>query len=158
MILVTVGTQFGFDRLIRWMDEWCRTNPGQDVLAQIGSGEYIPENMKWQRDIGPTEFSRALDTAMLVISHAGMGTIISSLLSEKPIVIVPRLGSLGEHRNDHQVATTKKFAGRRGIYVVTAQEELSSMIKAAASEPYKSEIDKELEQLMQRLSVEIGPP
>ena len=39
-----------------------------------------------------------------------MGTIITALELGKPILVVPRLGKLGETRNDHQVATAKRLA------------------------------------------------
>ncbi|MCU1089528.1 hypothetical protein K7565_19080 [Stenotrophomonas maltophilia] len=130
MILVTVGTQFGFDRLIQWMDSWALLNPGIDVYAQIGAGAYKPVHMRWAREIPPSEFPSTVARAKLIVSHAGMGTIISARLSSKNIVIVPRLASLGEHRNEHQLATARRFSDLPGCRVAESQEQLAAHLSA----------------------------
>jgi UDP-N-acetylglucosamine transferase subunit ALG13 len=38
-----------------------------------------------------------------------MGTIITVLEVGRPLLVVPRLGSLGETRNDHQVTTARRL-------------------------------------------------
>ncbi len=38
MILVTVGTDGPFDRLIRIVDDWACRNNRSDIFAQIGDG------------------------------------------------------------------------------------------------------------------------
>ena len=32
-----------------------------------------------------------------MVGHAGMGTIITALQSAKPLLVLPRIGALGEH-------------------------------------------------------------
>lgn len=130
MILVTVGTQFGFDRLIQWMDSWASLNPGIEVYAQIGAGAYKPVHMHWAREIPPSEFPSAVAKAKVIVSHAGMGTIISARLSSKCIVIVPRLASLGEHRNEHQLATARRFSDLPGCRVAESQEQLAAHLSS----------------------------
>jgi UDP-N-acetylglucosamine transferase subunit ALG13 len=53
-----------------------------------------------------------------------MGTILSALQWEKPILVMPRLASLGEQRNDHQLATAKQFSGLGKINVAMDETEL----------------------------------
>lgn len=126
MILVTVGTQFGFDRLIQWMDLWAAAHPDVDVFAQIGDGDFQPAHMRWTREISPIEFPSVISTASVTVSHAGMGTIISANLSSKPIIIVPRRAGLGEHRNEHQLATARRFSDLPGCRVAETQEQLDA--------------------------------
>ena len=59
-----------------------------------------------------------------MIAHAGMGSIITALELGKPIMVMPRRASLGEHRNDHQVATAKRFAEQGRIMVAFNEKEL----------------------------------
>lgn len=133
MIFLSVGTQLGFDRLVEAVDIWAQSLPSIDVYAQIGQGDYIPRNMGYCRYLSASEYTKIFENAKVVVSHAGMGTIISCLTQSKPIVIMPRLAELGEHRNDHQVATCKRFAAFPGCNIVYSVEELSSVLDNMAA-------------------------
>jgi UDP-N-acetylglucosamine transferase subunit ALG13 len=124
MIFVTVGTQGPFDRLIRTIDTWAGVRGKTDVFAQIGPSDYHSEHIRTERSIDPTEFRKRVESASLVIAHAGMGSIITALELGKQIVVMPRRASLGEHRNDHQVATAKRFAEQGRIIVALNETEL----------------------------------
>lgn len=120
MIFLTVGTQLPFDRLVKVVDEW---NNGQDpnrVFGQIADrseGSYDPLNFSFKAFVEPDEFAQHYADAKLIVAHAGMGSIISALTQQKPIVIMPRKANLNEHRNDHQLATAQQFESRKGVYV-----------------------------------------
>jgi UDP-N-acetylglucosamine transferase subunit ALG13 len=124
MIFATVGTQGQFDRLIRTIDEWAGARGRADVFAQTGPSDYHSEHIRTERFIDPTEFRRRVEAASLVISHAGMGSIITALELGKRIMVMPRRASLGEHRNDHQVATARRFAEQGRIMVAFTEQEL----------------------------------
>jgi UDP-N-acetylglucosamine transferase subunit ALG13 len=124
MIFVTVGTQGEFDRLIRTVDEWAGSRGRNDVFAQTGPSNYRPEHIRTERFIDPAEFRKSVEAASLVIAHAGMGSIITVLELGKQIIVMPRRASLGEHRNDHQVATAKRFAEQGRIRVALNEREL----------------------------------
>ena len=48
MIFLAVGTQFGFDRLVKVVDEAIGRQLIQDtVFAQIGPGSYLPKRMEY---------------------------------------------------------------------------------------------------------------
>ncbi|WP_028351403.1 glycosyltransferase [Bradyrhizobium murdochi] len=124
MIFATVGTQGQFDRLIRTIDEWAGAHGRTDVFAQTGPSDYHSKHIRAERFIDPTEFRKRVESASLVISHAGMGSIITALELGKRIIVMPRRASLGEHRNDHQLATAKRFAEQGCIMVAFTEHEL----------------------------------
>lgn len=118
MILLTVGTQFPFDRLVRAVDEWAISVGRTDIVAQIGPTNYKPRNMKCFSYVTPDEFRSLQENADLMIAHAGMGSILTALEFGKPILIMPRDHERGEHRNGHQFSTVKRFADTSGVYAV----------------------------------------
>jgi UDP-N-acetylglucosamine transferase subunit ALG13 len=125
MIFVTVGTQGHFDRLIRTVDEWASVRGTPDIFAQIGPSEYCCRNIRAERFIDAGEFRKQVESASLVVAHAGMGSIITALELGKRILVMPRRASLGEHRNNHQVATAKRFAEQGRIEVAFSEQELA---------------------------------
>jgi UDP-N-acetylglucosamine transferase subunit ALG13 len=133
MILLTVGTQLPFDRLVRLMDEIAPAL-GEPVIAQIGQGSYIPKNMTWHRLIQPVEFERYVSDARFIVSHAGIGSILTAERHNKPIVLFPRTSYLGEHRNEHQMATATMISGRPGVAVANDEAELRVAVHNPPSE------------------------
>lgn len=110
MLFLTIGTLFGFDRLVRAVDEAIGAGQIKDqVFAQIGPGTYLPRNMKYVQVLDKDDFERTLASADGLISHAGIGSINAALKSGRPMVVLPRLKRHGEHVNDHQLHTAKKF-------------------------------------------------
>ena len=132
MIFVTVGMQLGFDRLIRAMDDLAPTLD-MPVIAQIGNGDFSPRNMEARRRIAPGEFDELVGKARVVVSHAGIGTVLAAQRSGTPLVLVPRQAKLGEHRNDHQLATAKSLGNRPGILVAMTETELPHKLAEALS-------------------------
>ena len=128
MIFLAVGTQLPFDRLTRAMDAWCEGNSGRaEVFGQIGRvgpDNYRPRHFEWAETISPEDFRDKAQGAEVIVSHAGMGAIITAMTFRKPIVILPRRANLGEHRNEHQMATTKKFCDRSGIFAIQDEQAL----------------------------------
>lgn len=124
MIFVTVGTQGQFDRLIRTVDEWAGARATTDVFAQTGPSAYRARHIRAEPFIGPTEFRTRVESASLVVAHAGMGSIITALELGKRIIVMPRRAELGEHRNNHQVASAERFAQQGRIIVALNEKEL----------------------------------
>ena len=127
MIFVTIGTQLPFDRLIRIIDNLA-PQLNEEVIAQVYQCDFTPENIKTVDFLAPDEFNTLFDKARLVVSHAGMGTILSAMQKGKPIIVFPRIAALGEHRNEHQLATARKFKEMGMVNVAMNEEELSSML------------------------------
>ncbi|OSI72462.1 glycosyltransferase [Bradyrhizobium canariense] len=136
MIFVTVGTQGQFDRLIRTIDEWAGVRGRTDVFAQTGPAEYRARHIRVERFIDPSEFRRCVESASLVVAHAGMGSIITALELGKQIIVMPRRAELGEHRNDHQVASARRFAQQGRIVVALDEKELVERLdRVGSAEP-----------------------
>ncbi|MBR1527312.1 MAG: glycosyl transferase family 28 [Prevotella sp.] len=127
MIFVTIGTQAPFDRFIKIIDE-IAPSINDEIVAQVYKCSFVPKNIKVVDFLPPDEFNKLFDSAKLIISHAGMGTILSALQKNKPIIIFPRISALGEHRNEHQLATAQKLKELGYVYVAMDEEELKNYI------------------------------
>ncbi|MFV2038302.1 MAG: glycosyltransferase family 28 protein, partial [Paracoccaceae bacterium] len=46
----------------------------------------------------------------------------------RPLIILARRHALGEHRNDHQLATSRRVADFRGVYVVQDVSGISALL------------------------------
>ncbi len=128
MIFVTVGSDTPFDRLIRTVDQWARDNDRRDVFAQIGMDAWQPEFIPYSAMLSPAEFRKQLESAHVVVAHAGMGTIIAALEFGKPLLMLPRLGRLRESRNDNQVGSARHFRSFRLFEVVETAPEIPERI------------------------------
>lgn len=117
MIFVSVGTQLPFPRLIEMMDGWAKKNRNQEVICQTAD-DTSTELMKTRDFITAKEFKSYFANASIIVSHAGMGNILTALEMGKPIIILPRKVSLHEHRNDHQVSTANKFSKHPNVFVI----------------------------------------
>lgn len=130
MIFITVGNMDPFDRLIESIDRWLADHRmTEDVLAQIGVGAYQPQHCRHQRFLTPSEYRSTFQQARFVVSHAGMGSIITALELQKPIVVMPKRASLGEQRNEHQLATVRRFRKSPLIQVADTEHELPEILQ-----------------------------
>ena len=127
MIFVTVGTQLHFDRMMEIVDDWSSKNNNK-VFCQTGPTQLKFENCEQKNFITPLEYVDLIKNCDVVVAHAGIGSILSAMEYKKPIIIFPRKASLGEHRNEHQLATARQFESKSGIYVAYSREELISLL------------------------------
>jgi len=128
MIFVTTGTQEPFDRLMMAIDVIAQKRPDIQIVAQVARSLYQARNLRVHEFLTPVEFSAHFSNAKLIVSHAGMGTIISALVQEKPILVFPRLAKYGEHRNDHQLATARAFEKLHYVHAAYSEEELEAKL------------------------------
>lgn len=128
MIFVTVGSQLPFDRLIKAVDEWASKKNDIKIFAQIGASDYKPQHFEYCKTMTPDEYNNYFTRADFIVAHVGMGTIISALESTKPLLLMPRLASYGEHRNDHQLATVSRLSHFSNIHVADDDHELLNML------------------------------
>lgn len=152
MIFVTVGHQTPFDRLIRAMDEWATSTGERSVFAQVGRSDIKPRSFPAVQFLSPDEFDRRMREAKAIVGHAGTGTIIAALTLGKPLLVMPRLSSKGETRNDHQVPTAAYFSSQGYVLAAADEKELGPrMTELLAYRPQKTLPDAASPQLIARL-------
>ncbi|MEM9581757.1 MAG: glycosyltransferase [Pseudomonadota bacterium] len=153
MIFVTVGTQLPFPRLIEAMDKLAG-RISEPVLAQTGVA-CSPRNLIVEPVMTEARYRKVLGLARLVVSHAGIGTVIAARDAEKPIILVPRRAELGEHRNDHQIGTVRELIGRQGLQAVWDTDELAELVTQDFTPPVATS-GPALDGLVSRLRSFIG--
>lgn len=139
MIFITVGSQkFPFDRLIRAADRIARK--GQEAFfAQIGTANYLPQYMKYQRFMDKIAFQQAIAFCDVLITHAAAGTMMYALHIGKRIIAVPRLSKYGEHIDDHQIELGEELAKDNYLFYLNDPEQLEEAIYKVRNhtfEPY----------------------
>lgn len=148
MIFVTVGSQMAFDRLIGAVDTWAGARGRSGVFAQIGPSTLRPSAIEWARFIEPREFRERVRGCDALVAHAGMGSILTALEFGKPVLVMPRRGTLQETRNDHQVATARRLRALGRVHVAMDEHELPAMLDQLgglrASEPIRHHASDEL--------------
>lgn len=128
MIFVTVGTQLAFPRLLEEMDALA-LEIDEPIVAQCGPVRGVWNNITAKRDMPPDEFQRNFEQARIIVSHAGIGTILSAKNMGKPLIVLPRRHEFGEHRNDHQMATARYVQDLEGVYVAWTTAELRPLLE-----------------------------
>jgi len=136
LIFLTIGTHEPFDRLVRALDNWAEQTPQQphEIVAQVVSpisGAYKPRHFDMIPHLTPAEYEAQIAGADLIVSHAGMGSILTAFTHGKPLVIMPRRGHLRETRNDHQYTTVKSLGARPGLFVAQDETELPAVMDTA---------------------------
>ncbi|PWR01968.1 glycosyltransferase family 28 protein [Meridianimarinicoccus roseus] len=131
MIFVTVGTQLPFPRLLDAMNALAPelTEP---VVAQTCAAREA-DNAAWpaleaRSHMPPDLFDARFSEARLIVAHAGIGTILSARRWGKSLVLLPRRHALGEHRNDHQIATARQVEVLEGVHVAWQVSDLPGLI------------------------------
>ena len=127
MIFVTVSKDFFFERLIKRIDE-VSVKYSLEMVVQ-GGFDYAPKSTKisYYSTMDRSDFDKFFNQAQLVISHAGIGNIISAKQKRKPAIIVPRLKKFKEHCSDHQLEIAKKLEDKKGFKVVYDVNDLDSL-------------------------------
>ena len=133
MILVLLGTQNNsFHRLLEEIDRLIEKNIITDeVIVQSGYTKYNSKNMKIFELISKEELNKLQDKADLIITHGGVGSIISSIKKGKKVIAVPRLHEYNEHVNNHQKEIIKLFNEKGYIIGINGVEELEQAIEKA---------------------------
>lgn len=130
MIFVTVGNHYqSFNRLIKKVDEIAPHIP-HEIVVQKGYSEYRPQNAKHFDFVPIKTAMEYIKTSDLVVSHAGIGTIILCKEYGIPLLIFPRRKKYGEHGTDHQMEIAQALEKRKdeNIYVVREEDELEEKI------------------------------
>lgn len=130
MILVMLGTQNNsFERLLKKMDELIEKKViDEKVIVQSGYTNYESKNMRIFDLIPQEELEKYQEQADLIITHGGVGSIISSIKMGKKVIAVPRLHRYHEHVNDHQKQIVEAFDKKGYIIGIQRIDELKKAI------------------------------
>lgn len=133
MIFVTVGThERGFDRLVKAVDGLIGSGKIKEkVIIQTGYTEYIPKNCDSFKFTDYDNIVELCKKASIVISHGGVGSIITPLELGKPVIVVPRLKRFNEHTNDHQLQIVKELERQEKIIPVYDIKNLENALEEA---------------------------
>ncbi len=123
MIFATVGTQLPFPRLMLALDRIAEAH-GLSITAQTAEPHASYPHLNATAHLHPAAFGDHVRRASILVGHAGIGTVLTARKLAKPLIVLPRRASLGEHRNEHQLATAKVLNGLAGIYVAWEERDL----------------------------------
>lgn len=140
MIFITVGNHYqGFDRLIKKADE-IASHTSYDILIQKGYSSCRPQSARYFDFVPIQEAMQYIQASELVISHAGIGTIILCKEYGIPLIIFPRRKIYGEHGTDHQVEIARAIEERKDdhIFIVYEEEQLEAKIAEVLTRKQKA--------------------
>lgn len=131
MILVTLGTQDkSFNRLLDAIQkEIDNGNIKDKIVVQAGTTKYVSKDMEIFDLIDRDKFNELMSECDLLITHGGVGSILTGLKNNKKVIAVPRLAKYNEHINDHQKQIIEKFSEAGYILGVDNLEKLSDTLK-----------------------------
>ena len=143
MIFVILGTQDkSFVRLLESIELNVKNGVIKDkVIVQAGFTKFSSDKIKIFDFVPKEKLAEFEDEADLIITHAGVGSIVSALKKGKKVIVVPRLKKYGEHTNDHQIQIIKEFSKKGYILPVNDLNELEKVLKKIENfqtKPYQS--------------------
>jgi len=135
MIFVVLGTQkFQLNRLLQKLDDYVEQGLIKDeVYAQIGNSTYKPRNYSYKEFFDKKEFDETIGKSDVVIAHSGVGTIITAIHAQKPVVVFPRLAKYKEHVDDHQLEIAKAFEMKKYVLCCYEDDDLLEIIDKSRS-------------------------
>ena len=144
MIFVTLGTQkFQLNRLLRTLDECVQSGLIRDeIIAQTGHSDYTPKHYQCHHLLGRDEFEAHMRKADIVISHSGVGSIITALNYKKPVIVFPRLVKYREHVDDHQVEIARLFAEKGYVLYCGETDDLPTLVEKAKTHSFNTYISQ----------------
>lgn len=126
MIFVTLGTQDKqFKRLLEAVD---KLDTNEKIIAQIGSTDFSSAKMEIYKYMNLDEFTKCMNEARVVITHAGVGTIIMGLKLHKKMIVAARRKEFKEHVNDHQMQILENFSDEGYILPLKDFDDLENLI------------------------------
>lgn len=120
MIVCTLGTHpQPFNRALDWL---LPVVGDEELVVQHGATPPRPEvaDVCWRKFLDYEDLAELIESADIVVCHAGVGTLMTAIGLGSVPVALPRLSAGGEHVDDHQLQIATEL-GRSG-YVVACTE------------------------------------
>lgn len=147
MILVLLGTQNNsFYRLLEEIEKNIKDGTiNEKVIVQAGYTKFQSQNMEIFDLISKEKLEQFQSQADLIITHGGVGSIITSIRKGKKVIAVPRMHEYGEHVNNHQVEIIENFNKQGYIIGIKKVDELKyAIIKSKEFKPQRYEENNQL--------------
>ncbi len=131
MIFVTLGTQDkSFTRLLDLVQKQIdKGNIKGKVIVQTGYTKFKSNDMEIFDYIDNEKFNKLINECDLLITHGGVGSILSGLRARKKVIAVPRLAKYKEHTNDHQLQIVENFSQNGYILKLDDGDSLEDALK-----------------------------
>ncbi|WP_130011475.1 glycosyltransferase [Serinicoccus sediminis] len=126
--LLMLGTErFPFDRALALLD----ASPDLLWVAQTGHTPTKSIDPRCRPWLSPDELSALAARSGLIVTHAGVGSILLALRAGHHPVVVPRLHRWGEHADDHQLELAEDLEFRGLVSVLRPDQEPGPVLEAA---------------------------
>lgn len=138
MIFVTVGTQkFQFNRLLKKIDELVDGKIiKEQIICQSGYSTYLPKNYTSVKFMSSNEYEKCIKRCNILITHAGVGTILTAKRFNKTIIVVPRLEKFKEHVDNHQLQIATDFERKNLVCACNQIQDLDFKIEKAKNQDF----------------------
>ena len=125
MIFVTVGTHHQpFDRLLGALDAL----DGHELVVQYGPAAPPAEVKRAEAYMPFDAMLECFRTADVVVTHAGVGSILCARREGHVPLVVPRRHDLGEHVDEHQAELTRKLEVRGSVVAIWDTGDLAKAV------------------------------
>jgi UDP-N-acetylglucosamine transferase subunit ALG13 len=136
MILVTVGTGGPrFDRLLRAVDA---IQPEEELVVQHGPSAIRPRGAECHGFFTFDQLVDKIKAARVVVTHGGVGSVMTVLAQGKQPIVMARLAEHGEVVDDHQLSFARRTAELGLVRVVGDELELAAALRNPATVAMKS--------------------
>lgn len=131
MIFASTGTnEARFDRLLQWLAE---VVSGEELVVQHGPSQVDVPGAECFDFLPFDRLADYVRQARVVVTHAGVGSIMVSLGAGKCPIVVPRLRKLGEAVDDHQLVFARRLAADGLVQLAEDRGSLASAILAGGA-------------------------
>ncbi len=133
MILVTLGTQDkSFVRLLEAIQKQIDLGAIKDrVVVQAGYTKFKSKDMEIFELIPMEQFDDLIKSCDILITHGGVGSIITGLKNDKKVIAAARLKKYNEHTNDHQLQIIENFDSAGYILKLDDFDKLGKIVSLA---------------------------
>lgn len=108
MIFVILGThELEFKRLLKYLEDM---DIKEKVVIQSGNTQFSSEKYEIIPFLSQGDFDKYIDESELIITHGGVGSILTGLKHNKKVITMARLSKYNEHNDDHQLEICNKLS------------------------------------------------
>jgi beta-1,4-N-acetylglucosaminyltransferase len=132
VIFVTIGSYEPFDRLLAAVGALLGDEP---IIAQCGGSRVRPVRASCVEFMPFDDLVEHVRRARAVITHAGVGSVLTVLANGKRPIVVPRLKRFGEAVDDHQLAFARRLSVAGAVVLVEDPAQLEHALAETPGSP-----------------------